>query len=115
MRSLPRFLVLTLLLAALAFAGCSKQETTPAPTPTPTPTPAPPPAAAGNKDCTAEGAGNGTCKLSTEQVAAESGMPGHDCGSFDLASAIHITKGTAASGKFKKVHIKKEKTSPNDF
>lgn len=110
MRSIPRSLALAFLLAAFAFVGCSKQETTPSPTPTPTPAP-PPATASGNKDCK----GTDTCKLTTDEVAAESGMPGHGCDGFDVNSAIHITKGAATSGKFKKIHIKKENGSAKDF
>jgi hypothetical protein len=113
MQSIPRSLLFTILLAGLALVGCSK-ETPPEPTPAPTSTP-PPVTATGNKDCAAEGTGNGTCKLSTEQVAAESGMPGHGCNGFVDETAIHIAKGDLKPGKFKKIHIKKEKTSPNDF
>src|SRR5258706_16261037 len=102
MQSIPRSLLFTTLLVGLALVGCSTQ-TPPEPTPTPTATP-PPVTASGNKDCV----GTDTCKLSTEQVAAESGMPGHGCSGFDVATAIHITKGSVASGKFKKIHIKKE-------
>ena len=108
----PRFLVLLLLVVAMALFGCSKQET---PSPTPTPTPTPPPVVTGNRDCVGEGTGNEKCKLTTDQVEAESAMPGHGCDGFDLASAIHITKGTAGSGKFKKIHIKKDHASPGTF
>lgn len=113
MRSIPRFLALAFLLAAFAFVGCGKQETTPSPTPTPTPPPTA--TASGNKDCKATGAGNDTCKLTTDEVAAQSGMPGHGCAGFDETSAIVITKGAVASGKFKKIHIKKEKDDGNSF
>ena len=107
MKNVSRLLVLTLLLAGLAFLGCGNPE----PTPSPTPTPPPKPSATGNKDCK----GTDTCKLTTDEVAAESGMSGHACDGFDELTAIRITKGNAASGKFKKIHIKKENTSPTQF
>jgi len=116
MRDFPRFLVLAFLLAGFVFVGCSKQETPTETTATPKYTPpAPPATATGNKDCAATGSGNDTCKLTTDQVAAEAGMAGHDCESFVADSAIHITKGAVTSGRFKKIHIKKENSSGKDF
>ena len=111
-RSNPKFLALLLLLAGMAFVGCGKQEN---PESTPGPTPPPPVVVSGNRDCVGEGTGNEKCKLDTSQVETESGMPGHSCGDFDLATAIHITKGAPAEGKFKKIHVKKDKSAHDGF
>src|SRR5437868_4742904 len=74
MRNVHRSLVLTLLLAGLAFVGCGTQTPEPTPTPTAKPT-APPVTVTGNPHCQDE---SGDCKITTVEIAQETGTK-HEC------------------------------------
>jgi hypothetical protein len=99
-----------LMLAALTFtgmlaiAGCSKTEPPPE---------GPPPVTKGNPKCTDD---SGDCKITTADIAAQTGAQ-HECGAqFDVDTAIHVTAdGSAGYGKFKGIYVKKDKATEKDF
>ena len=108
----PGFLVLWLLVAAFALFGCGKQETPPESTPPPA---QPPPSAKGNPHCVESGSYKEKCKITTDDIDAETGSS-HDCGAqFDDDTAIHITKGDVAKGKFKKINVVKGPKHTKNF
>lgn len=113
-RSSAHYAVLLLVALLWALAGCSTEKAPPSPTPTPTP--APPPAAGGNPHCVGDGPQGEKCKLTSGEVANETGSE-HDCGpSFSLEKAIHIKKDwVAGPGKFKKIRVVKGGGGNKDF
>jgi hypothetical protein len=111
------FLAVSFVALLLVLAGCSTQQAPPSATPTPTATPpAPPPTAGGNPHCVGDGPQSEKCKLTTDDVASETGSE-HDCGpQFSLEKAIHIKKDwVAGPGKFKQIRVVKGAGHTKDF
>src|SRR4051812_3484800 len=92
------------LTAMLMVAGCNKETTPPQ---------GPPPTVKGNPKCVDD---TGDCKITTGEIAGQTGAQ-HECGAhFDVDTAIHVTvDGTAGNGKFKGIHVKKDKDEEKNF
>lgn len=113
MKPTTRFLIAILTaLLLLLLAGCGKQE---APSPSPTPTPAPPPKVSGNPRCSPDGPQGQACKLTTGDIASESG-PEHSCAQFNPDDAIIIKMtGNPGGGKYKKIRVVRGGGHSDDF
>jgi hypothetical protein len=109
-----RFLIAILTALLLLLAGCGKQEA-PSPSPSPTPTPTPPPKVAGNPNCSPDGPQGQACKLTTGQIAAETGDD-HTCAHFNPDNAIIVKMtGNPGNGKFKKIRVVQGNGHDDDF